>query len=148
MKKAAGSGQPLPGAVFEVFTLADNKKAGEIISGADGTAVLSLPAGDYYLLEKTAPAGFKLESARILFRIKAGAVVKVEVTNMKEDGSQPVQPSKPNPPTGTPDISIPKTGEAFPTLDYMLAGLLFASPGPAALPSGGGVGKDSAEHNN
>ena len=133
MKKAAGSGQPLPGAVFEVFTLADNKKAGEIISGADGTAVLSLPAGDYYLLEKTAPAGFKLESARILFRIKAGAVVKVEVTNMKEDGSQPVQPSKPNPPTGTPDISIPKTGEAFPTLDYMLAGLLFALAGACGI---------------
>lgn len=133
MKKAEGSGQPLPGAVFEVFSLADNKKAGEIISGADGTAALSLPAGDYYLLEKTAPEGFKLENARILFRIKAGAVVKVDVTNMKEDGSQPVQPSKPNPPTGTPGISIPKTGEAFPTLDYALAGLLFALAGACGI---------------
>ena len=133
MKKAAGSGQPLPGAVFEVFSIADNKKAGEIISGADGTAALSLPAGDYYLLEKTAPEGFKLENARILLRIKAGAVVKVDVTNMKEDGSQPVQPSKPNPPTGTPGISIPKTGEAFPTLDYALAGLLFALAGACGI---------------
>ena len=133
VKKAAGSGQPLPGAIFEVFSLADNKKAGEITSGADGTAALSLPAGDYYLIEKTAPAGYKLESARILFRIKAGAVVKVEVTNIKEDGSQPVQPSKPNPPTGTPGISIPKTGEAFPTLDYALAGLLFALAGACGI---------------
>ena len=133
MKKAAGSGQPLPGAVFEVFSLTDNKKIGEIISGADGTAALSLPAGDYYLLEKTAPEGFKLENTRILFRIKAGAVVKVEVTNMKEHGNQPVQPSKPNPPTGTPGISIPKTGEALPTLDYALAGLLFALAGACGI---------------
>ncbi len=147
MKKAAGSGQPLPGAVFEVFSLTDNKKAGEIMSGVDGTAALSLPAGDYYLLEKTAPAGFKLESARILFRIKVGAVVKVEVTNMKEDGSQPVQPSKPNPPTGTPGISIPKTGEVFPTLDYALAGLLFALAGACGIALWRGVGKDSTEHN-
>ena len=133
VKKAEGSGLPLPGAMFEVFSLADNKKAGEITSGADGTATLSLPAGDYYLLEKTAPAGYRLESARILFRIKAGTVVKVEVTNMKEDGGQPVQPSKPNPPTGTPGISIPKTGEAFPTLNDMLAGLLFALAGVCGI---------------
>ena len=133
VKKAEGSGLPLPGAMFEVFSLADNKKAGEITSGADGTATLSLPVGDYYLLEKTAPAGYRLESARILFRIKAGTVVKVEVTNMKEDGVQPVQSSKPNPPTGTPGISIPKTGEAFPTLNDMLAGLLFALAGVCGI---------------
>ena len=129
IKKAEGSGRPLSGAVFEVFSLADNKNAGEIISGTNGTAVISLPAGDYYLLEKAAPAGYKLESARILFRIRAGVTVKVEVTNMKEDASQPVQPSKPNPPTGTSDISIPKTGEEFPMLNVTLAGLLFALAG-------------------
>ena len=132
IKKAAGSGQTLPGAVFEVFSLTDNKKAGEITSGADGTAALSLPAGDYYLLEKTAPAGYRLESTRILFRIKAGAVVKVEVTNMKEDG-QPVQPPKPNPSTGAPGISIPKTGEEFPTLNITLAGLLFILAGACGI---------------
>ena len=125
VKKAEGSGLPLPGAMFEVFSLADNKKAGEITSGADGTATLSLPVGDYYLLEKTAPAGYKLESARILFRVRAGTVVK--------DGGQPVQPSKPNPPTGTPGISIPKTGEAFSTLNDMLAGLLFALAGVCGI---------------
>lgn len=133
IKKAAGSGQVLPGAVFEVFSLADNKKAGEIVSGTDGTAEISLPAGDYYLLEKTAPAGFKLENTKILFRVKAGTVVKVEVTNMKEDGGQPVQPSKPNPPTGAPGISIPKTGEEFPTLNITLAGLLFTLAGVCGI---------------
>jgi len=133
IKKAAGSGQTLPGAVFEVFSIADNKKAGEIVSGTDGTAEIFLPAGDYYLLEKTAPAGFKLENTRILYRVKAGTVVKVEVTNMKEDGGQPVQPSKPNPPTGAPDISIPKTGEEFLTLNITLAGLLFTLAGVCGI---------------
>lgn len=125
IKKAAGTGKPLAGAVFEVFSLSGNKKVGEIVSGADGTADLELSIGEYYLLEKTAPTGYKLETAKILFRVKLGATVKVEVTNMKDDGTQPVQPVDP----GTPGISIPKTGEAFPTLNYVLAGLLFALAG-------------------
>lgn len=129
VKRAAGSGQPLSGAIFEVFSLSDNKRVGEITSGSDGTAELTLHAGEYYLLEKTAPTGYKLETARILFRVKAGSNVKVEVTNMKDDGGQSIQPVKPNPPTGAPGISIPKTGEDFPTLSYTLAGLLFALAG-------------------
>lgn len=135
VKKAAGTGKPLSGAVFEVLSLLDIKKAGEITSGNDGTARLSLPAGEYYLLEKTAPAGYRLEPARILFRVKAGVTVIVEVTNVKEDGSQPVQPSKPDQPedSGTPIISIPKTGETFPTLNYTLAGLLFGIAGACGL---------------
>jgi len=130
IKRAAGSGQPLSGAVFEVFTLSDNKKVGEITSGSDGTAELSLTPGEYYLLEETAPIGYKLETVRILFRVKAGDTVKVEVTNVKDDGGQPVQPAKPNPPTGgMPGISIPQTGEVFPTQNYVLAGLMFALAG-------------------
>ena len=130
VKRAAGSGQPLYGAVFEVFSLSDNKKAGEITSGSDGTAELTLHAGEYYLLEKTAPTGYKLETARILFRVKAGSNVKVEVTNMKDDGGQPGQPMKPNPPSGgMPNISIPKTGEAFPTFHYTLGGVMLILAG-------------------
>jgi len=135
VKKAAGTGKPLFGAVFEVFSLSDNTKAGEITSGSDGTARLVLPAGEYYLQEKTAPAGYRLEPARILFRVKAGATVTVEVTNVKEDGRQPVQPSNPVQPgnSSMPIISIPKTGEDFPTLNYTLAGLLFGIAGACGL---------------
>lgn len=130
IKRAAGSGQPLYGAVFEVFSLSDNKKVGGITSGSDGTAELSLTPGEYYLLEKTPPIGYRLETARILFRVKAGDTVKVEVTNVKDDGGQPVQPTKPNPPTGgSTNITIPKTGEVFPTQNYVLAGLMFAFAG-------------------
>lgn len=130
VKRAAGSGQPLSGAVFEVFSLSDNKKVGEITSGSDGTAELSLTPGEYYLLEKTPPIGYRLETARILFRVKAGDTVKVEVTNLKDDGGQPVQPTKPNPPTGgSTNITIPKTGEVFPTLHYTLVGVMFALAG-------------------
>lgn len=135
VKKAEGTGKPLSGAVFEVFSLSDDTRAGEITSGSDGTARLALPAGEYYLREKTAPAGYRLESARILFRVKTGVTVTVEVTNVKENGSQPVQPSGPAQPgnSSTPIISIPKTGEAFPTLNYTLAGLLFGIAGACDL---------------
>jgi uncharacterized surface anchored protein len=128
--KKSENGKALSGAVFEVFSLSDNKKVGGITSGSDGTAALSLTPGEYYLLEKTPPIGYKLETARILFRVKAGDTVKVEVTNVKDDGGQPVQPTKPNPPTGgSTNITIPKTGEVFPTQNYVLAGLMFAFAG-------------------
>lgn len=129
IKRGAGSGQPLSGAVFEVSSLSDNQKVGEVTSGSDGTAELTLTPGEYYLLEKTAPSGYKLETARIPFRVKAGNSVKVEITNMKDDGGQPIQPAKPYPPSGGTSINIPKTGEEFPTTDYTLAGVMFIIAG-------------------
>ena len=111
-KKAAGTGKLLPGAVFGIYRTSDGVKVAEITTGSDGTAVLSLAPNDYYCVELKAPIGFILDSTRIPFTIKGGATVEVDVTNI------PVQDeAKPTPPV----ITIPKTGEIFPVMNYVLA---------------------------
>lgn len=126
VKSAAGTGARLSGASFAVYTADGNKKVADLITGADGVAELDLPVGGYYLKEQRAPVGFKLETARILFTITADAKTIVEVTNEKEGAPTPA-PENPGTPDDTPQVTIPKTGEAFPTLQYALAALLLAA---------------------
>ena len=116
-KKAAGTGKLLPGAVFGIYRASDGVKVAEITTGNGGTAVLSLEPNSYYCVELKAPAGFILDSTRISFTIKDGTTVEVDVTNMPvQDEPKPDEP-KPE----MPVITIPKTGEDFPTMNYALA---------------------------
>lgn len=123
VKSAAGTGARLSGASFAVYTMDGNKKVADLITGGDGVAELDLPAGSYYMKEQRAPEGFKLETARILFTVTADAKTTVEVTNEKEGAPTPA----PTTPDNTPQVTIPKTGETFPTLQYALAALLLAA---------------------
>lgn len=132
VKSAAGTGARLSGASFAVYAADGNKKLADLITGADGVAELDLPAGSYYLKERRAPEGFKLETARILFTITADTKTNVEVTNEKEGAPAPSTPApstpgNPGTPGDTPQVTIPKTGEAFPILQYALAALLLAA---------------------
>lgn len=128
VKSAAGTGARLSGASFAVYMADGNKKVADLITGADGVAELELPVGGYYLKEQRAPEGFKLETARILFTITADTKTNVEVTNEKEGAPKPTPttPQNPGTPNDTPQVTIPKTGETFPTLQYALAALLLA----------------------
>lgn len=128
VKSAAGTGARLSGASFAVYAADGDKKVADLITGADGVAELDLPAGGYYLKEQRAPEGFKLETARILFTITADTRTIVEVTNEKEGAptTTPTTPENPGTPGDTPQVTIPKTGEAFPALQYALAALLLA----------------------
>ena len=136
VKSAAGTGARLSGASFAVYLADGDKKVTDLITGTDGVAEFGLEPGSYYLKEQRAPEGFKLETARILFTITADAKTNVEVTNEKEGAAAPAPvPSTPgNPPVpknpGTPDtpqVTIPKTGELFPMLQYTLSALLLAA---------------------
>ena len=113
-KKAAGTGKLLSGAVFGIYRASDGVKVDEITTGSDGTAGLSLAPNDYYCVELKAPTGFILDSTRIPFTIKDGTTVEVDVTNiMVQDGPKPTPPV----------ITVPKTGETFPVMNYALAAL-------------------------
>lgn len=133
VKSAAGTGARLSNAVFSVYDSTD-KKLSDLTTGADGLAEMSLAPGNYYLKETRAPEGFKLETVRILFTVTADSRTVVEVTNEKDTGTPmapaPENPGAPETPGSTPEITIPKTGEPFPTLQYALALLCF---GAAAL---------------
>lgn len=119
IKKAAGTAKRLSGAVFGVYRTSDGVKLTEITTGSDGTATLSLEPGNYYCIELKAPTGFTLDSTKIPFTIKNNETVEVEVTNVPvQDAPKPDEP-KPTPPV----ITIPKTGEAFPVMNYTLAAL-------------------------
>lgn len=137
VKSAAGTGKRLEGAVFAVYAASGDKRLAELTTNNNGVATLELVPGDYYLKEQKAPDGFKVETARIFFTIRADGKTVAEITNEKDTSEptptpapeQPVTPTNPTAPT-VPEITIPKTGEAFPTLQYALAALCF---GAAAL---------------
>ena len=110
---AAGTGERLSGAVFAVYEK-DGAKAGDVTL-QEGTASLSLPAGDYYLKQRKAPSGYGVEPARIVFAISKGEITLAEVTS--EIDLTNVNPQ---------DI-IPKTGQTPPVRAYALSILCFAA---------------------
>ena len=136
VKSAAGTGARLSGAVFAVYDSTD-KKLSDLTTNANGLAEMNLALGSYYLKETRAPEGFKLEAARILFTVTADSRTVVEVTNEKDTGTPvipaPENPGTPETPNPTPEITIPKTGEPFPTLQYALALMCFGAAAMCGL---------------
>ena len=90
-KRAFGTGQPLPGAVFELRNPLDESLVATLITDQFGEASIEVPASDYFLREIEAPQGFILNPNRISVRIQADRVNEVNVTNM------PI-PATPEPP--------------------------------------------------
>jgi uncharacterized surface anchored protein len=112
IKQAAQTGKYLSGAVFGVYRVSDNGKITELTTDADGEASYTLENGDYYLRELKAPYGYIAEAVRIYFTVSDGAAVKVEVTNQRDPNITDAEI-----PGG--EITIPKTGEDFPALNYV-----------------------------
>lgn len=82
VKKAEGTGTPFSGAVFGVYEKATDVKVAELTTGSDGTALSGeLPASAYYLLERTAPSGFALNTEKTGATVSAGEPVEVTVYN-------------------------------------------------------------------
>jgi len=111
-KKAEGTGDLLPGAVFGIYRASDNAKITEVTTDSNGAAAYELLPGSYYLRELKAPDGFLAESASIPFSIKEDETVRVEVTDMREKSV-----------AANGGVEIPKTGEPFPTGSYALSTL-------------------------
>ena len=115
--RAEQSGNPLQGADFVVYRVSDNRRVGEVTTDADGEAAISLTAGEYYLRNSSVPYGFLREQARIFFTVGASGDVTVEVT-IQRDGDIPY--------IDDGEITVPKTGELPPVLNYMLGTVFLA----------------------
>lgn len=73
----------LSGAVFSVYKTENGQKAGELMTGADGTANLDLSVGSYTLRETLAPDGYVLSLECISFSIQEGSETELAVTNRR-----------------------------------------------------------------
>ncbi|SDZ39135.1 thioester domain-containing protein, partial [Bacillus sp. 166amftsu] len=77
----------LQGAVFEVFSSA-NEKVGTITTNEEGAASLSgLEAGKYTLKEVKAPTGYVLNDKPQILEVKTGEVATITVANAKVKGN-------------------------------------------------------------
>ncbi|MDR1704316.1 MAG: prealbumin-like fold domain-containing protein [Clostridiales bacterium] len=115
MKLAEQSGNPLSGAVFGVYRASDNKRLADLTTDADGGAYHALEPGEYYIRELKPPYGYLLEQTQIHFTVMSGETVIVDVTNERDASISD---------NGTNGISIPKTGEDFPALNYIAGSVL------------------------
>lgn len=83
----------LSGAVFSIYEEGSGKKAGELMTGNDGTAGMELPPGSYIMRETTAPEGYLLSSNAVHVSLQEGEVKELTVTNRREgeteDGEEP-----------------------------------------------------------
>lgn len=79
-------GKGISGAVFILYEQGGAKIA-EIATKNDGTAVYELPTGSFYLVEKTAPVGFQLDTQRHNFKVENGKTTDVKVINKRVQGT-------------------------------------------------------------
>ncbi len=78
----------LSGAMFSVYEEESGRKAGELMTGKDGTAGMELPAGSYTMKETTAPEGYLLSSNAIHVSLQEGEVKELTVTNRREEETE------------------------------------------------------------
>ena len=118
----------LPGAEL-IITNKDGKVVEHWTSTDKPHYIEKLPAGDYTLIEITAPAGYEIAEDISFTVLPTGEVQRV----VMKDAPIPEQPVQPTPPTTpTPTPLIPQTGDTFPLgLLLALAGISLA--GLAAL---------------
>ena len=71
----------LSGSVFGVFNSMTDERIMELETDRFGEAAATLPVGDYFLRQTTAPSGYQLNMNRINFRIRANEITEVIVFN-------------------------------------------------------------------
>ena len=112
--KAEQSGNPLSRATFTVHRIIDSQPIKEITTDENGTAAISLSPGEYYLSNASVSYGYSPERARIFFSVTESDVT-IEVT-IQVDGDVDIAEGD--------NITVPKTGELPPILNYTL-GIVF-----------------------
>ncbi len=138
VKNDVDSGIGLKGATFDVYRASDNERIAQITTDKYGEAVLSLPAGEFYLRETKAPNNYRLDSSILPFTIRPTETVIIRVTNRLIRSYSPNQDSDDFSsevkivsadstfvPLELEPILLPQTGEAYPIRSYVVAGACF-----------------------
>ena len=82
--RAAGSGNPLSGGMYAVYRVSDNRRVGELTTGAGGRTELTVEPGMYFIRELRPTFGFLLETERIFLEVGAGKTVVIELTKVRD----------------------------------------------------------------
>lgn len=90
-KVSADGGELLNGAVFQVLDEDEKPIEGKIITTYGGSGKITLPLGRYYLKEKVAPEGHKLNEELIPFEVTTNGRNTVTVKNTPKTGSLTIQ---------------------------------------------------------
>lgn len=85
-KVSADGGELLNGAVFQVLDEDEKPIEGKIITTYGGSGKITLPLGRYYLKEKVAPEGYKLNEELIPFEVTTNGRNTVTVKNTPKTG--------------------------------------------------------------
>ena len=81
----------MSGAVFQVLDEDEKPIEGKIITTYGGSGKITLPLGRYYLKEKVAPEGYKLNEELIPFEVTTNGRNTVTVKNTPKTGSLTIQ---------------------------------------------------------
>jgi len=119
--RAAGSGNPLSGGLFAVYRVYDNRRIGELTTGADGRGYFMAEPGMHFVRELRPSFGFLLESERIFLEVGVGETVTLELTKIRDMNIAYL----PADVEGGGIIYIPQTGQRWPTFNYVGGGILF-----------------------
>lgn len=88
--KTGPEDEAIVGAVFGIYGQTGTEIT-EIVTDGSGIAVFDLPTGDYYVVEKSAPQGYKLDTAERWFTVKTDETTLIEITNEAVKGTVEVR---------------------------------------------------------
>jgi LPXTG-motif cell wall-anchored protein len=93
MTKVSDQGKRLAGAVFRLYH-ADGKQVGEYTSDKNGQLLVkNLSPGDYYFMEKEAPAGYTINKEKREFTIQSAEENKPAIVNVGEFVNKKLPPA-------------------------------------------------------
>lgn len=93
MTKVSDQGKRLAGAVFRLYH-ADGKQVGEYTSDKNGQLLVkNLSPGDYYFVEKEAPAGYTINKEKRQFTIQSAEENKPAIVNVGEFVNKKLPPA-------------------------------------------------------
>jgi len=112
--RAEGSGNPLSGGLFSVYTAVGNRRVAELTTEAGGVAHVELEPGQYFIRELRPTYGFLLEDTRILVDVAESRVTQIEITKERDTDIPDLDPDV----CDSGKIYIPQTGQDMSLFHY------------------------------